>query len=828
LGVSAASLCHLAWAQVLARLTGRTEVVFGTLLFGRMQGGEGADRVMGPFINTLPVRVGVGEEAAEAAVRRTHALLADLLRHEHASLALAQRCSGVAAPAPLFTSLLNYRYGGRTSRSRQAGQRGLRTQERTNYPVMLAVDDLGEGFSLAAQVAAPAEAERVCRMMHTALERLVDALELSPGRAVGSIDVLPEAERREVVEEWSQTPVQHPAGALIHELVEARAERTPDALAVVSGDGALTYRELDARANRLAHRLVEVGAGPEVRVGVCLERSAGMVVALLAVLRAGATYLPLDPAYPPERLAYMLADSGARVLVTLDSLRGLLPADEGVRTVLMDAAEIAAQPVAAPRTPVAPENAAYVIYTSGSTGRPKGVVVTHGNAANLLPRAVTTFGAEPGSAVLQTASMSFDASLLEVFVALLSGAALHVADREAVLTPERLAALLREREIRVWVSTPALLDSLAETDFPALRTISTGGERCTAATAARWSRGRRLVNMYGPTETTIYTTAHECAPGVAEAPPIGRPVEGARVYVLDARGEPAPVGVPGELYVGGARVARGYLDRPALTAERFVPDPFAAEPGARLYRTGDQARWRGDGELEYLGRLDEQVKVRGFRIELGEIEGALRRSGGVADCAVVAREDVPGEKRLVAYVVGGVEPAALRERLGRELPEYMVPAAFVALERLPLSPNGKLDRRALPAPEGDAYARRSYEAPLGEVEAALAGIWTELLRVERVGRYDDFFELGGHSLLAARTMSRLRLEHGIELRLNAFFDHPTLEALAAAATAAPPPAPEPALEALARGGGSLEDILAALEGLSVQDAEALLGAAEGS
>ncbi|HEX2189602.1 MAG TPA: amino acid adenylation domain-containing protein, partial [Longimicrobiaceae bacterium] len=610
--------------------------------------------------------------------------------------------------------------------------------------------------------------------------RLVEQAAADPDVRISQVTLVDEAERRQVVEEWNRTPVGHPTGACIHELVAAQAERTPEALAVVSGEDALTYHELDARANRLARRLAELGAGPEVRVGICLERSAGMVVAMLAVLKAGAAYLPLDPAYTADRLAYMLADSGARVLVTLASLRGLLPA-EGVRTVLVDAdaAEVAAEPDVAPRTAVAPENAAYVIYTSGSTGRPKGVVVTHANAANLLPRAVRTFGAEPGGAVLQTASMSFDASLLEVFVALLSGAALHVADREVVLAPERLAALLREREIGVWVSTPALLDSLPEADFPALRTISTGGERCPAETAARWSRGRRLVNMYGPTETTIYTTAHECAPGVAEAPPIGRPVEGARVYVLDAWGEPAPIGVPGELYVGGAGVARGYLERPALTAERFVPDAFGGEPGARLYRTGDRARWRADGELEYLGRLDEQVKVRGFRIELGEIEGALRRSEGVADCVVVAREDVPGEKRLVAYVVGDVEAGVLREHLRRELPEYMVPAAFVPLERLPLTPNGKLDRKALPAPEGDAYARAGYEAPLGEVEAALAGIWAEVLGVERVGRWDHFFELGGHSLLAIKLIERMR-RAGLYTDVRALFTTPVLAELALA------------------------------------------------
>ncbi|WP_414676466.1 amino acid adenylation domain-containing protein, partial [Longimicrobium sp.] len=606
-----------------------------------------------------------------------------------------------------------------------------------------------------------------------------------PDVRVSRVTLLDEAERRQAVEEWNRTSAEPATGACIHERFAGQAARTPGALAVVAGEDALTYRELDARATRLARRLVALGAGPEVRVGVCLERGVDAVVAILAVLKAGAAYLPLDPAYPADRLAYMLADSGAPLLVTRASLGGLLPA-EGVRSVRVDAdaAEIAAEPEVAPGMAAAPENAAWVIYTSGSTGRPKGVVVTHANAANLLPRAVETFGAEPGDAVLQTASMSFDASLLEVFVALLSGAALHVAGREVVLAPERLAALLREREIGVWVSTPALLDSLLEDDFPALRTISTGGERCSAETAARWSRGRRLVNMYGPTETTIYTTAHACAPGVAEAPPIGRPVANARAYVLDAWGEPVPAGVPGELHVGGAGVARGYLGRAALTAERFVPDPFGGEAGGRLYRTGDRARWRADGELEFLGRTDAQVKIRGIRIEPGEVESALLEHPGVREAAVVAREapsGIAGDRRLVGYVVAAagdpLSPAALREHLRARLPEHMVPSAVVQLESLPLTPSGKLDRKALPelehAGEGDRYV-----APRTPTEEVLAGIWAEVLRLERVGIRDDFFALGGHSLLATRVVARLGAVLGVEIPLRALFEATTVAELA--------------------------------------------------
>ncbi|HEU4556635.1 MAG TPA: AMP-binding protein, partial [Longimicrobium sp.] len=446
LGVSAASLCHLAWAQVLARLSGRQDVVFGTLLFGRMQGREGAERVMGPFINTLPVRIGVGEEGAEAAVRRTHALLAELLRHEHASLALAQRSSGVAAPAPLFTSLLNYRYldgGGRASGAGQPGGsvRGIRFEERTNYPVMLSVDDLGEEFTLVAQVAAPAEAERVCQMMHTALERLVEALEASPGRAIASIDVLPEAERRQVVVEWNHTEAEYPRDVCVHELFEAQAARTPGAVAVVAEEAELTYAELDERANRLAHHLVRLGVGHEARVGVCLERGIEMIVSLLAVLKAGGAYVPLDPAYPAERLAFTLSDSGVAVLLTQESLRSALPVPDGVTVVSVDgaAAGIAAESAGSPARGAVPRSLAYLIYTSGSTGVPKGVAIEHGSTVALVSWAAAVFTAEELSGVLAATSISFDLSVFEIFLPLSLGGCVIVVEN-ALALPRSAAA----------------------------------------------------------------------------------------------------------------------------------------------------------------------------------------------------------------------------------------------------------------------------------------------------------------------------------------------------------------------------------------------------
>ncbi|HYR07636.1 MAG TPA: amino acid adenylation domain-containing protein, partial [Longimicrobium sp.] len=695
LGVSAASLCHLAWAQVLARLSGRADVVFGTLLFGRMQGGEGADRVMGPFINTLPVRIGVGDEGAEAAVRRTHALLADLLRHEHASLALAQRCSGVAAPAPLFTSLLNYRHSGRTGRANEAarpaeGVRAVRAQDQTNYPVVLSVDDLDEAFSLRAQVAAPAEAERVCRLMHTALERLVEALELSPGRAIGNIDVLPEAERRQVVEEWNRTERPYPRGVCAHELFEAQVRERPDAVALVWGDESLTYRELDARANQLAHHLVRLGVGPEARVGILLERSAELIVSILAVLKAGGAYVPLDPGYPAERLRLMLADSSVRVLLSRSELAGVVEAGDLDVVHLDQAAALASESIEAPRSGATAENLAYIVYTSGSTGKPKGVMVAHRHVVQLVCE-TDYVQIRPGDRIAQASNAAFDALTFEAWGAFLNGATLVGIPRDVLLSPPALREMLREERITTLYQTTALLNQLSREQpdiFAPLREVLFGGQAADADSVRRLLKAggpERLLHMYGPTETTAWCSWERVAHVAEDAltVSVGRPTGNQRIYLLGSALDPVPVGVPGEAYVGGDGVVRGYLDRPGLTAERFVPDPFTAQPGARMYRTGDRLRWKADGRLEFIGRVDEQVKIRGFRIEPGEIEAVLSAHADVREARVLVREDQAGEKRLVAYVVGGAGADALREHLRRSLPEHMVPAAFVPLEALP-------------------------------------------------------------------------------------------------------------------------------------------------
>ncbi|HSU17577.1 non-ribosomal peptide synthetase [Longimicrobium sp.] len=852
LGVSAASVCHVAWTQVLARVSGRADVVSGTVLFGRMQGGEGADRVLGPFINTLPVRARVGAEGAEEAVRSMHRQLAELLRHEHASLALAQRCSRVEAPAPLFTAVFSFRHSGDAPRAAGGaaaeGGRRIFGQERTNYPVTVYVDDRGEGFGIKVQVPASAGPERVCAMMQRAIEGLVDALENEPGRPLSRIPVLPDDERRRVVEEWNRTDAAYPAGVCVHRLFEAQVARTPDATAVSFDGGSISYAELNARANRLAHELAARGVRPDTRVALCLERGAEMVVAVLAVLKAGGAYVPIDPAYPEERLRYMLEDSAPAALLTQASLAGrFVGLAIPVLAMDADASTWAGRSTEDPEVAgLTAEHLAYVIYTSGSTGRPKGVMVRHDGVTNYVTYARARYVGEGAGDFPLYSSLSFDLTVTSIFVPLASGGRIAVAPNES--GDRTIPRVFDENATDVVKLTPAHLVLLAQRDLRGsrIRRLVVGGEDLKAPLARQVHEasggGMEIWNEYGPTEATVGCVVHryDAEHDTDASVPIGRPIANHRVYVLDADGEPVPAGVVGELYIGGAGVARGYLGRPRLTAERFVPDAFGGRPGARLYRTGDLARWRESAEvrecgsaldpretertdalshsrtgiLEFLGRGDDQVKVRGYRIELGEIEAGLLEHPGVREAVVLAREDEPGDTRLVAYCVGDADAEALRAHLGERLPEYMVPAAYVRLEALPLTPNGKVDRRALPAPDGEAFARSRWAAPEGETETVLAEIWAELLGVERVGRHDNFFELGGHSLLVLRLIQRMR-KRGLHVGGQALFMTPTLSGMAALVGGEQKPEvvvppnliPTPAATAPAAGGDTVELIL---------------------
>ena len=775
-----------AWALLLSRYGGSRDVLFGVTMSGRPAALAGAEQTVGLFINTLPARVAVPEAQGVLPwlrdVQRHHA---ELQQHGHVPLVEVHGWSAVPRDQPLFETVLAFQNFPSQRAERQAGGlqvRDVKVTESPGLPLTLSVGIGAESF-LKVMYDRTRITDETAARLPAHFTAALDAIAAGAERRVGELGVLDAGERVLVLEEWNRTAAEYPADRCIHELFEVQAARTPGAVAVVHEGEALSYAELNARANQLAHHLRRRGVGPEVRVGICLERSLELVVSLLAVLKAGGAYVPLDPAYPAERLERIAADAGLALLLTAESLRDAVPAPAGLRVVYVDAAwpVIAAESTENPESGAGPNTLAYVIYTSGSTGTPKGVAVQHASVVSHMSWFIREFQVGPRDRVLQKTPISFDASVWEFHVPLLAGARLVLAAPGGEREPRYLARTVREQGITLLQLVPPLLRVLAdEPELPecgALRLLFCGGEALAGELARRAGEllpAARVVNLYGPTECCIQACTHACVgeDGGLDVVPIGRPVANTRAYVLDPGLRPTAPGVPGELYLGGVQVARGYLGRAALTAERFVPDPFAARPGSRLYRTGDRARWRADGAIEYLGRLDDQVKVRGFRIELGEIEAVLRRHESVADCVVTA-----SEQRLVAYVAGESGAEALRAHVRHSLPEYMVPSAFVFLEALPLMPNGKLDRKALPTPEL-ARAEDRYAAPRTRVEEVLAGIWAEVLGLERVGVEDSFFDLGGHSLLAMRLVSRVREKLGVELPLRAIFDGPTVAEIA--------------------------------------------------
>ncbi|NWB96895.1 amino acid adenylation domain-containing protein [Pseudomonas gingeri] len=792
LGVSVASLFHLAWARVLSAATGNDRVVFGTVLLGRLQGGAGADRGMGMFINTLPLRVDLGDTGVREAARATHGRLAALLGHEHASLALAQRWSGVAAPLPLFSAMLNYRHS--AGQARQDAQREawrgleiLASEKHTNYPLSLNVDDFGERFRLTVMAPPEVGAQRVCGYVRQVLMGMVEALEIHPDLPLRQLPVLGAEERQRVLVGFNATAVDHDLEHTLHGLFEAQVARMPQAVALRAKGAQLSYQQLNEQANCLAHHLIGLGVQPGDRVAICVERGVSMVVGLLAILKAGGAYVPLDPGYPPERIHYMLEDSAPVVVLMQAATRELL-GEERALQVNLDSAAWSQQSIDNPRiVGLTPRHLAYVIYTSGSTGKPKGVMVEHRGVLNLVHWTSQLCPPTQGGALLHKTPISFDASVWELFWPLCTGLPLVLSRPDGQLDPDYLVRLIREQQISVVQFVPALLHEFLNLEESAacdsLSDIVCGGGELTVALAEQVRKrlpGVRLHNVYGPTETTVdcsVWTLEPHAPVPDKVLPIGLPISNTRLYVLDAYDEPVPQGVVGQLHIGGVGVTRGYLNLPELQAERFIDSPFVE--GDRLYRSGDLVRQRGDGNLEFLGRNDDQVKLHGLRIEPGEIETCLTRQPGIGQAVVLVRDDQPGGQRLVAYYTGTLLPVeTLRDALRTKLPDYMVPALYVHLEALPLSPNGKLDRKALPAPGADAVLARPYAAPQGELEILLARLWAEMLGLERVGRHDNFFELGGHSLLAVSLTARLRQE-GLEANVRALFEQPTLAGYAA-------------------------------------------------
>ncbi|MBA2675316.1 non-ribosomal peptide synthetase, partial [Ramlibacter sp.] len=796
-GMTPAVLFHLAWAQLVARTSGRDDVVFGTLLMGRSHGVAGADRMLGLFINTLPLRLTLAGRSVVQALAQVQEHLGELVAHEQAPLALAQRASGVAAPAPLFSSLLNFRHGAnQDGRIAWAGMRVARYEERTNYPLALAVDDLGgDGFALTAHVQGmPVEPERICAYMATAVQSLVALLEQAPHTPVRELQVVPEPELHRQLVEWNASTAPYPRDGTVAQQFERQVRIDGDAVAVVFEGERLSRAELNARANRLAHHLRGQGVGPDVLVGVCMEPGIDLIAGLLAVLKAGGAYLPLDPAYPAERLAHMLQDARPAVVLTHAALQGALPARHiparhiPVFRIDQDWAMLDAQPDTDPAPRGGPDNLAYAIYTSGSTGRPKGVAVPRHSVMNILAHIRRVPGPLPEGPASMWASISFDPAVQEIFTALTTGAPLHIVPAALRGDPALLVRWLAEHRIVQAFLPPAIVRWATEAPrrFAGLhlRRLATGVESLSEEglwTLQQLLPGLRIEDGYGPTEATLYASSYTEMRPLRRTVPIGRPVSNARLYLLDAALRSVPAGVVGEVFIAGAGLARGYLNRPDLTAERFLPDPFGA-PGTRMYRTGDLAHHLPDGNLVFAGRADQQVKIRGFRVEPGEIEAQLAAWPQVAQALVVAREEASGDKQLVAYVTPregqDIEVQALRAALARRLPGYMVPSHIVVLAALPLTPNGKIDRKALPVPDA-AQAQEAYVAPRTPLERGLAAVWAAVLGLERVGIHDNFFELGGHSLLATRVVSQVGVELGMALPLRELFQRPKLEDLAA-------------------------------------------------
>ncbi|HLM67098.1 MAG TPA: amino acid adenylation domain-containing protein, partial [Longimicrobium sp.] len=745
------SVFHL----LLARWTGEQEVVVGAPVAGRTR--AETENVVGFFVNTLPLRAGVGGGIGfRALLRRVRAAVLDA--HAHQDVPLERIVEAVGAPrdggrTPLFQAL--FVMLGEPRVVRIPGVTATPSAvpgDTVKFELALAVqpreDRLECSLEYAAELWDAATMERMAEHFATLLRGALH----QPEAPVTELPMLSDAER-ETQLAWGRTPAGDPGGETALALMEAQAARTPHAVALVHGSESVTLAQLHARANRLAHHLRAAGVGTEDRVGVCLGRTPELIVALLAALKAGAAYVPLDPAYPADRIDLVLRDAGARVLVATAPLaaRLSLPAGIGVVRVDADAAEIASHSPEAPPVRLDAENLAHVIYTSGSTGRPKGVMIRHGSVASFLRWMHARFPLAPGERVVGSTSVSFDVSVAEIHYALSCGATLVLVENALSLAePGAVAGAVQASMVASAAAELLRLGALPGT----LRRLNLGGEALAPDLArALYDAGVPEVHdLYGPTEDTTYAThAHVPRGGVRGT--LGRPLAGRTAYVLDAHLRPVPIGVAGEIWLAGRGVARGYLGRPAMTAERFLPDPLGAEPGARAYRTGDRGRWTPSGTLEYLGRDDFQVKVRGFRIEPGEIEAVLRAHPLVEGAAVVAKREDGGPVRLVGYVTpsGPVHPAAaeLRAHLGARLPEWMVPAAFVVMDAFPLTPSGKLHRTALPEP-GPEDASAAYEAPRTAREEQVAAVFAEVLGLERVGAHDDFFQLGGHSLLATR------------------------------------------------------------------------------
>ncbi|ELX8264388.1 non-ribosomal peptide synthase/polyketide synthase [Pseudomonas aeruginosa] len=801
------TLVQAAWLMLLQRYTGQDSVAFGATVAGRPAELNGIEEQIGLFINTLPViATPLPQQSLASWLQAVQGENLALREFEHTPLYDIQRWAGQGGEA-LFDNILVFENYPVSQMLQQQASQGLAfgavgNHEQTNYPLTLSVS-LGQRLEL--QFAYDREHfddASVARLDRHLTHLLAQMVERPASTCLAEFQMLEAAERRQAIFDWGRNPGRYPDERSVEQLFASRAAMEPERVALLFEERQLSYGELNAQANRLAHRLIELGVGPDVLVGIAVERGLEMIVSLLAVLKAGGAYVPLDPEYPQERLGYMIEDSGIALLLSQSHLLQRLPAASGIACLALDQAwDWQDRPASDPQLRPHPQNLAYVMFTSGSTGRPKGVGISRESLSRHTHVSLEFFGIGPDDRVLQFSTFNFDGFVEQLYPPLACGASVVLRGTE-IWDSETLYREIVERRITTVDLTTAYWNMLAKDfanqgvrDYGALRQVHAGGEAMPPESLVAWKAAGlehvRLLNTYGPTEATVTVTTLDCAPyvdgskAIPATMPIGKVLPGRAIYLLDDAGQPAPVGAVGELVIGAELLARGYFKRPDLTAARFIPDPFDEQGGGRLYRTGDLARYGADGVIEYVGRVDHQVKVRGFRIELGEIEACLGEHPAVREALVIAVEGAAGAQ-LVAYLVPQAEAlasatlevqAALRNELKAllrdSLPEYMVPAHLLFLERLPLSPNGKVDRKALPAPDA-SLLQEAYVAPRSELECQVAAIWQEVLKLQRVGLDDHFFELGGHSLLAINVISRIQLELGMKLTPQLLFQFPTL------------------------------------------------------
>jgi amino acid adenylation domain-containing protein len=781
-----------AFATLLSRYSGQEDIVIGSPIANRNR--SEIESLIGFFVNTLVLRAQLeGNPTFIELLERVRSIT--LAAYEHQDLPFEKLVSELQPERSLsHTPLFQVMFA-----LQNAPMGKLELPDLTMTP--LKMESVNARFDLTLLME-ETEAELIGEFVYNKdlfdastitrmaghFQILLEGIVSNSQQRVAQLPLLTPTEQHQLLEQWNDTQADYPHDKCIHQLFEQQVEQTPDAIAVVFENEQLTYRELNNRANQLAHYLQAKGVKPEVMVGICVERSLEMIVGLLGIFKAGGAYVPLDPAYPEDRLSFMLSDSQVGILLTQQKLLAFLP-NSATQIICLDAdwEVISQESYTNAISTVQPSNLAYVIYTSGSTGKPKGVLVAHQGLCNLANSLIRVFDVDADSRVLQFASFSFDASISEIAMALCVGAQLCLGTRESLLPGLNLMQLLHKTRITHITLPPSALAAMPNVEYPDLRTIAVAGEACPPDLVVQWSNGRRFINGYGPTESTVGATTAICTSNSKSQPPIGRPLDNIQVYILDRYLQPVPIGVPGELHIGGAGLARGYLNRPELTLEKFIPNPFSKKDAARLYKTGDKARYLPDGNIEFLGRIDQQVKIRGFRIELGEIEALLSQHPQVREGVVVVKEDQPSGKRLVAYIVSNVLPnfeplttGELRSYLKEKLAEYMVPSAFVMLESLPLTPNGKVDRKALSTIEvTHSELESTLVLPRTPLEEILANTWAEILGLEQVGINHNFFELGGHSLLATRVISRIDDVLQVELPLRTLFEKQTVAELAA-------------------------------------------------